>query len=54
MNSLDEFKQDEIHCKAVMEPEEMISTYKVSLPDDGDLVEALWHNVLVYVTKKPS
>jgi hypothetical protein len=35
-----------------MDPSELMRTYKIGLPDDVDLVEVLWHNMIVYVDKK--
>jgi hypothetical protein len=35
----------------MLDPDEVISAYKLTLPEDFNLVEPLWHNMLVYIDK---
>jgi hypothetical protein len=35
-----------------MDPDEIMRTYKIDLPNEVYLVEALWHNMIVYVDKR--
>jgi hypothetical protein len=50
-DNLEDYIRDENRNKAVMDPDEIMSTYKIDLPQDCNLVEALWHNILVYMDK---
>lgn len=49
---LDDYTRDETRNKAIMDPDEIMRTYKIDLPNEVELVEALGHNMIVYVDKR--
>jgi hypothetical protein len=50
-DGLEEYIRDEHRNKAIIDSDEMTRTFRMDLPEDKDLVEALWHNTIVYVDK---
>jgi hypothetical protein len=49
--NLEKYKTDEDQFKSVLEREEITRVYKLDLPEDSKLMDAVWHNMIMFVNK---